>query len=119
MSPRASTRDLGVGSFIWTEAFGCGDLLNVVIGSYLKHHKSPIWVFGYPEDFEKLELVDERVRRVQPGTQGIDDPFLEKIRMGYVSGHVGTARLWSFLIRTRPERFLIHVDADIALLGPA
>lgn len=42
-----------------------------------------------------------------------------EIAAGFDQGHHGTAALWAHLIQTRPERYLVHFDADVIFRGPA
>lgn len=111
-------------SFIWTEVFNCGILAHVLLPSYTKHHRSPIHVFGFPEDLVALpkhELIipvsisNRHAERCEIA-RGLSE---ESLRNGYTSGHLGTARLWAFLIANRPEQHLIHVDSDVIFLGNA
>lgn len=113
--------------FIWTEAFNCGPLLDVVIPSYLAHHTRPIHVLGFDDDLSGLPR-DPRVIAVRidrstvrrsrslPLSATIDGPFLSD---GYSHGHLGTARLWAHVIKARPEDLLVHVDADLVFTGNA
>jgi len=41
----------------------------------------------------------------------------KSILQGFKKGHLGTARLWSNLFRSRSEEVLLHLDADTVFLG--
>ena len=41
----------------------------------------------------------------------------EKILKGYKKGHKGTAILWDYLINSRTEKILIHLDSDTIFLN--
>lgn len=104
--------------------FNCGMLARVLLPSYIKHHTSPIHVFGFPSDLVDLPkhelVVPVPVSDMQRDQYGIADGLSERfLRDGFRSGHLGTARLWAFLIKSRPERHLIHVDSDVIFLGDA
>ena len=114
-------------AFVWTEVFNCGPLARVLVPSYVAHHREPLHVFGFPDDLEGL-IQDERVvpmpidrdarrrRAWRLLSSAIDGPFLSD---GYVSGHLGTARLWAHILKNRREDLLIHVDADLVFVGNA
>ena len=42
--------------FIWTEAFNCGEILNPMLASFLKHHDFPIHVFASDSDFQEVDV---------------------------------------------------------------
>lgn len=110
--------------FIWTEIFNCGALAKVLIPSYLNHHDDPIHVFGFPNDLVGLpshELIIPVAVSQDNGQHAVSCPGLseEYLRAGFESGHLGTARLWAYLVISRPERYLIHIDSDIIFLGDA
>lgn len=104
--------------------FNCGMLAQVLLPSYIKHHKSPIHVFGFPDDLVDLPkhefVIPVPISERQTDKCGIAKGLREQsLRDGFRFGHLGTARLWAFLIKTRPERHLIHVDSDVIFLGNA
>lgn len=113
--------------FIWTEVFNCGELADIVIRSFLCHHKESIHVFGYTQDLRTLTK-DPRVipmpvdptcairKNYLPLSSRIDGPFLQN---GYEKGHLGTARLWAHLIKNRREDVLVHIDSDLIFIGNA
>jgi len=105
--------------FIWTEAFNCVEILPPFIASFTKHHNLPIHVFTTAEE---VALVPKNPF-VTAST--LDGNFATSILLcsqkssirGYRKGHLGTARVWSNIIRTRHEEVLIHLDADTVFLG--
>ena len=46
-----------------------------------------------------------------------DTQIEKKILNGYKKGHLGTAILWQFLITTRNEEILIHLDSDTVFVN--
>jgi hypothetical protein len=102
--------------FIWTEAFNCGEILNPMIASYLKHNNFVLNVFGTSEDLKEVHSSSQLLKfhdlRKNKKTIKIE----KKILNGYKSGHKGTAELWSYLIRTREERYFLHLDSDTIVL---
>lgn len=113
--------------FIWTEVFNCGELADIVVRSFLAHHKERIHVYGYVDDLANIpndprvipiQLSRTTIKRrfVLPLSSKIDGPFIQR---GYESGHLGTARLWAHIIKNRHEDFLIHTDSDLIFVGNA
>ena len=114
--------------FIWTEIFNCGKIGKIAIESFLKHHPNlTLNVFGYSDDFRWVRN-DSRIKKhIFPrsnflrrniakitnrliGFKGhIDSNDLEE---GFSNGHLGTARLWSFIIQNKSEDYLLHFDSD-------
>ena len=102
-------------TYIWTECFGCGEILPPMIESFLYHHDTKIHVIGTKKDFESINyLHDERVVRVE--LEKVDFKTYKKVLKGYKNGHAGTSEIWSWLFRNREERFYIHLDADTVFL---
>lgn len=119
--------------FIWTEVFNCGEIGRVALDSYLAHHKNlPVHVFGFSDDLSdipdhpmirKLTFPSGGVahlRHLVWSQLGVGTPIMteESLREGFNRGHLGTARLWAYLIQTRSERHMIHFDSDVIFLGP-
>jgi len=105
--------------FIWTEAYNCGEILQPMLSSYIKHNPYIINVFGTKSDLEKVKINSDQVKLIL-----IDDLILnksinleKKILEGYSQGHKGTSLLWANLIKFRPERYFLHLDADTIFLG--
>jgi hypothetical protein len=118
--------------FVWTEVYNCGEIGAIAIRSFLKHHPNTVvHVYGSDED---LALIPDAltVRKVMLSsggngelsswlwrTLGIGSPSLTEdyLQKGFSRGHLGTARLWAYLIMSRPEAKMIHFDSDIVFLG--
>jgi lipopolysaccharide biosynthesis glycosyltransferase len=99
--------------FIWTEAFNCGELLNPFLKSYLMHNDYPIFVYGFKSDLEKITVVNSLIQKVDLSRVFLKNKNIEsQIRDGYKQGHLGTATLWAFLIKSRIEKHFVHLDAD-------
>lgn len=104
--------------FIWTEAFNCGEILNPMLSSYVKHHHYPIHVFGSKFDLREVQIQSAMIiletlsSKIRP--LSISE---NKVLNGYKSGHKGTAILWEHIIRSRKEKVLIHLDADTLFLN--
>ena len=101
--------------FVWTEAYGCGEILPPMVNSFLAHHESQLNIFATTKDFEFLkDIDDERVRKICIDLE--NKTIHKRVSRGYRKGHLGTARLWSYIIRSRNERYFIHLDADTIFL---
>ena len=103
--------------FIWTEAFNCGEILDPMLKSYVKHHNYPIHVFGKKEDFSAVSvksdlIIYQSLNKKRPRLKSIED----KVINGYQKGHKGTAILWEYLINSRQEKIFIHLDSDTIFL---
>lgn len=118
--------------FIWTETFNCGKIGRLAVASFLAHHSADVNVFGFREDLDWIPD-DPRVRKVafRQGPMDrfasgiwrhlrIGPPVLDELtlRKGFGQGHLGTARLWAYLMRARRESFMVHFDSDVIFLGP-
>jgi len=114
--------------FIWTEIFNCGPLGKSAVQSFLAHHqRMSVHVFGFEDDLTDLVSSDKVILHKFSRN---DLPNSDKNRLsrrvtgnylleGYADGHLGTARLWAYLIKTRKENVLAHFDADIIFLNDA
>ena len=104
--------------FIWTEAFNCGEILNPMLTSFLKHHSYPIHVFGSKEDFREVTIKSDLIIfenfRKKTKLFSISE---DKVLNGYKKGHKGTAILWEHIINSRSENIFIHLDSDTIFLG--
>lgn len=99
--------------FIWTEAFNCGELLLPFLKSYLQHNDHEINVYAFKSDLEKITFYHPKV--ILHDLEGITfkkKSFVDLVIQSYKKGHLGTAILWSWLIKTRAENNLVHLDAD-------
>jgi hypothetical protein len=103
--------------FIWTEAFNCGEILQPMLSSYIKHNNYPIHVFGTRSDINEVSIKSDLIKF---NTLSSKKLFLksteEKILKGYKKGHKGTAILWEYIISSRKEKILIHLDSDTIFL---
>jgi hypothetical protein len=103
--------------FIWTEAFNCGELLSPFLKSYLQHNDQEINVYGFKSDLNKIEFDHPKI--ILHDLEGIvfqNQSLVEMMSKSYKSGHLGTAILWAWLIKNRPEEFFVHLDADTIFL---
>jgi hypothetical protein len=121
--------------FIWTEIYNCGKIGRISLQSFVKHHPGlKVHVFGFRKDFEVIEksnfvipvIINEsdwldRLTFFLP--QKYQNFFFENrisfrsIINGFEEGHLGTARLWAYIIKSRKENHLIHFDSDTIFLG--
>jgi hypothetical protein len=103
--------------FIWTEAYNCGEILNPMINSYVKHNKYPINIFGTEKDLAYIEtkspLLKYQNLKSTKTLIKIENQILQK----YKHGHKGTAELWAHIITYRPERYFLHLDSDTIFLS--
>lgn len=102
--------------FVWTEAYNCGEILNPMLNSYVTHHNIPINVYATSNDFKKINNLSPLITFHDLSTKSDFGNVEKKILKGYKKGHKGTAELWSFLLRTRKERFFLHLDSDTIFL---
>lgn len=107
-----------MGIFIWTEAFNCGEILNPMLSSYIKHHSHPIHIFGSKEDFREVTIKSDLIifENLRKKTKFFSISEY-KVLNGYKKGHEGTAILWEHIINSRNERILIHLDSDTIFLN--
>jgi len=102
--------------FIWTEAFNCGEILNPMLASYLKHHNFPIHVFATDSDLQEVDVKSDLIIQNPYSKKLIKNKLEKKVIKGYRKGHLGTAILWEHIIHTRKEKIFIHLDADTVFL---
>ena len=105
--------------FIWTEAYNCAEILPPFLESFRKHHNFPIYIATSREEFDELpKIAGVSLLPVKNSLLSlINYTNSRAIRRGFKSGHLGTARIWSYIIQNRREKFLIHLDADTVFLG--
>ena len=104
--------------FIWTEAFNCGEILNPMIKSYLKHNTYPLHIFGRKEDFDEITINSSAIKMINLSRMWPRvSPIESRILNGYKKGHKGTAVLWEYIFRIRKEKIFIHLDADTIFLN--
>jgi hypothetical protein len=119
-------------TFVWTEVYNCGEIGAVAIKSFLKHHPDTVvHVYGGAEDLAPIPDTPTIKKIMLPvggegefsswlwRTFGIGKPSITEdyLQKGFARGHLGTARLWAYLIMSRPETKMIHFDSDIVFLG--
>ena len=102
--------------FVWTEAFNCGEILNPMLSSYIKHNNLPIHVFGTQSDLDEVSVKSELVLFEKLDKKQKFVSIENKIMSGYKNGHKGTAILWEYLIISRKEEIFIHLDSDTIFL---
>jgi hypothetical protein len=105
--------------FIWTEAFNCVEILPPFLESFRTHHNLPIHVFTSEKEREKVPRI-EGVTVSEVADNWISKLYLtspKAVARGYKRGHLGTARVWSNIIRSRREEILVHLDADTVFLS--
>jgi hypothetical protein len=112
---------------VWTEAFNCAELLNPLLKSYCENEQLPIHAYIFDFEFYKVEYFNDKIHYVLLPTKIpltfnlslIKNVLIGKwIKSGYRSGHLGTARFWTYLIKSRREKLFIHLDSDILFLKP-
>lgn len=112
---------------VWTEAFNCAELLNPLLKSYCEHEKLPIHAYIFDFEFHKVEYFNDKINYILVPTKIpltlksnlIISALIGKwIKSGYNSGHLGTARFWTHLIKSRREDLFVHLDSDILFLKP-
>lgn len=104
------------GVFVWTEAYNCGEVLNPMLNSYVTHHNIPINVYATSDDLKKIENLSPLITYHDLSTKRPNESIEKRILNGYKKGHKGTAELWSYILRTRSERFFLHLDSDTIFL---
>jgi hypothetical protein len=108
--------------FIWTEAFNCAELLNPVLKSFCKTSEYHVNAFVFDFEFGKINFFNDQVIYHKIPTKfdirDVKRTLIGKwIRAGYKRGHLGTARFWSYLIKSRKEKYFVHFDSDILFLS--
>jgi hypothetical protein len=102
--------------FIWTEALGCAEILRPMLQSFQTHHDVKLNVFIYEEDLQLISEFQNIIPRVV-GESRVVDHSAEYISSGFKFGHLGTARLWTYIVKNFPATHFIHLDADTVFLG--
>jgi hypothetical protein len=103
--------------FIWTEAFNCGEILQPMLESYIKHNNYPIHVFGKNSDLEKISIKSDLIIcKTLSSERSFFSTIEKRVLAGYKNGHQGTAILWEHLINSRSESIFIHLDSDTIFL---
>lgn len=104
--------------FIWTEVFNCAEILPPFLESFRRHHNFPLHVFTSKDEVSKVPPISGVTTSLLPSSMKnwLLRSSQKSVLRGYRKGHLGTARLWSNVIRSRAEEILIHVDADTIFL---
>ena len=102
-------------TFIWTEALGCAEILTPMLSSFVAHHSYNIHVFIYEDELDKLPTH----KQIIPVLIGDSKEKFSKNYFieGYKQGHLGTARLWSYILKTQREEYFVHLDSDTIFLN--
>jgi hypothetical protein len=115
--------------FIWTEVFNVGEVSRPMVESFIQHHQNlQLNIFGTQKDLETLpsnpclrKIVFPRTGE-PPRSGDVIIPsksrYLaseEYILRGYEEGHLGTARLWTWIISNVKSHGLIHLDSDVIM----
>lgn len=96
--------------FIFTELYRCGKVGRIALKSFCYHHpNTPVHVFCTEEDIFWLGE--------HPNVIVENSAAWKHVQKGFDQGHSGTARLWSEVIRSRPETYIIHFDSDVIFLA--
>lgn len=105
-----------MGEFIWTEALGCAEILEPMLLSFNKHHpNTEIRVIIYERDREIISKMDWVMPVLVNDVSKLASQ--NEMERAFSRGHVGTALLWSRIIRSNPDARLIHFDSDLVFLG--
>lgn len=119
--------------YIWTEIYNCGKIGKIALESFQKYHPDLIvHVYGFEKDFENIEKARNIVPVIIPKRNlylRLYNRFInskrgfagkihrEMLEDGFEKGHLGTAKLWAYIIQNRKEKFLVHFDSDTVFLG--
>jgi hypothetical protein len=108
--------------FVWTEAFNCAELLNPLLKSYCEVEAQKVHAFIFDYEFSKITYFNEKIKYIVIPTKPRSLNQIKSLRLlilgrwiksGYNKGHLGTARFWAFLIKSRKENLYVHFDSDI------
>jgi hypothetical protein len=104
--------------FVWTEAFNCGEILQPMLSSYIRHNNYPIYVYGTKSDLNEVSIKSDLIIfKTLSNKKRFFKSTEEKILKGYRKGHKGTTILWDYLISSRTEKIFIHLDSDTIFLN--
>jgi len=109
----------GKSAFIWTEAYNCVEILPPFLKSFREHHNLGINVIVAKSEADLVPKIEGvNALTLEPNFKSNLLRNSEKhVSLGYKSGHLGTARIWSYLIQNRSEEFFVHLDADTVFLA--
>ena len=108
--------------FVWTEAFNCAELLNPLLKSYCAVEDRKVHAYLFDFEFRKITYFNEKIEYKVIPTKLRSLNHIKSFRLlilgrwiksGYNTGHLGTARFWAFLIKSRKENLFVHFDSDI------
>ena len=108
--------------FVWTEAFNCAELLNPLLKSYCAVEDRKVHAYLFDFEFRKITYFNEKIEYKVIPTKLRSLNHIKSFRLlilgrwiksGYNKGHLGTARFWAFLIKSRKENLFVHFDSDI------
>jgi len=108
--------------FVWTEAFNCAELLNPLLRSYCAVEDQKVHAFLFDYEFSKITYFNEKIEYKVIPTKLRNLNQIKSLRLvilghwiksGYKKGHLGTARFWAVLIKSRNENLFVHFDSDI------
>ena len=100
--------------FLYMDIYRCGKIARVSVNSFVRQYpQMELHLFGVADDFAWLQDMSSKGKLVFENISS-DKKLL---RRWDVHGHWGTAHLWSRLIQSRPEKYLIHLDSDIIFRG--
>ena len=88
---------------IFTEIIGCGKIGKIALDSFHKYHNYPVHIYGTAEDFKFITPNENNI------FIEVEKSLLEK----FSQGHLGTATLWTNIIRSCPTKYMIHFDSDV------
>jgi hypothetical protein len=108
--------------FVWTEAFNCAELLNPLLKSYCEVEVRKVHAYLFDYEFSKITYFNDKIEYQVIPTKLRSLNQIKSLRLvilgrwiksGYKKGHLGTARFWSVLIKSRNENLFVHFDSDI------
>lgn len=118
--------------FIYTEIVNCGQIGTIALKSFFAHHpRVPVHVFGLSSDYDAVKKFKYVIFHCLDRPQGRAEGWgfnpvknlqtryrYKQIQRRFNHGHLGTASLWAHLIKTRPEKYMLHFDSDVVFRAP-
>jgi len=102
--------------FIYTECVNCPEIcLNAVI-SYQKYHSHTIRIFLTIQDKSYFDRYQHLLDYSKIVFIGVDASFISTYNR---DGHLGTAKIWSHVIRAERAKKIVHFDSDVIFRGDA
>ena len=94
---------------IFTEAYGCGEVLKDCLTSFYKYHDYKVHIYGTQADFDELGEIKNH-----PNNIFVDLGDDHNIKNVYNEGHWKTAYIFAKHIKNNNEQsYIIHFDSDI------